>query len=279
MKKIYQKALSTSLLIAAISLSSSAFALDKQSQDIVDAKQESQIWTTYALSPYLRSNHLDVKVKGGKAILTGNVAEDIDRDLAKQIALGVKGVKSVENNIKVVPDYKPTKKPTEDRSYGQYIDDASITAAIKSKLLWSKNSDGMTTGVVTELGKVTLTGSADNGTAKELAGRLAKNTHGVSSVDNQLTLKKTENTMMKADPKTADPTLSKSMSDSWITTKVKSTFIYSNNVDSSDIAVSTKEGMVTLAGKVGSGAERELAIELAQNIRGVKSVKTSELTF
>ncbi len=66
--------------------------------------------------------------------------------------------------------------------------------------------------------------------------------------------------------------------DSWITTKVKSTFMYSNNVNGSDIDVSTSAGVVTLSGKVDSGAERALAIELADNVRGVKSVQAQGLT-
>ena len=66
--------------------------------------------------------------------------------------------------------------------------------------------------------------------------------------------------------------------DGWITTKVKSTFMCSSNVDGSDISVSTDKGIVTLSGKVDSGAERALAIELAQNVRGVNSVNSKALT-
>ena len=44
----------------------------------------------------------------------------------------------------------------------------------------------------------------------------------------------------------------------------------SSNVAGSDIAVSTDKGIVTLSGNVDSGAERALAIELAQNVEGVK---------
>ena len=60
---------------------------------------------------------------------------------------------------------------------------------------------------------------------------------------------------------------------------MKSTYVYSSNVDGSDITVSTDNGIVTLSGKVDSGAERALAIELAQNVRGVKSVQSKALTL
>ena len=54
--------------------------------------------------------------------------------------------------------------------------------------------------------------------------------------------------------------------------------MYSSNVNGSDIDVSTSAGVVTLKGKVDSGAERALAIELADNVRGVKSVRSEGLT-
>lgn len=60
------------------------------------------------------------------------------------------------------------------------------------------------------------------------------------------------------------------LADSWITTKVKSTYMYSSNVDSVDISVSTLDGVVSLKGEVNGGPERALAVELAKNIRGVK---------
>jgi osmotically-inducible protein OsmY len=60
---------------------------------------------------------------------------------------------------------------------------------------------------------------------------------------------------------------------------VKSTYLYSSNVASSDIAVTTQAGVVTLSGKVASGSERSLAIELAKNVLGVKRVKATALTF
>ena len=53
----------------------------------------------------------------------------------------------------------------------------------------------------------------------------------------------------------------------------------SSNVNGSDIAVSTNKGIVTLTGKMDSGAERALAVELAKNVRGVKSVDSNLLTL
>ncbi|SDI52659.1 BON domain-containing protein [Pseudomonas panipatensis] len=50
-------------------------------------------------------------------------------------------------------------------------------------------------------------------------------------------------------------------------------------VNSSEIAVSTLNGIVTLSGGLASRAERSLAIELASNVRGVKGVQATRLTY
>ncbi len=257
----------------AIAAMSSVVAADV-SQEVTDARQETQIWTTYALSPYLRANDLKVSVHDGKATLSGQVEEGVDKDLAKQIALGVAGVKDVDNQIVVQPDYSPPALSS-GRSYGEAIEDATITATVKSKLVWSNYTDGFATEVDTKRGHVTLTGSADSAAAKELAGRLAMNTRGVVALDNRLAVK----------PSTADVAKVSAheqghvVSDTWISSKVKSTLLYSSNVDGSDIDVSTSKGVVTLTGKVDSGAERALAIELAKNVRGVASVESKGLTI
>ncbi len=245
---------------------------DTASQEVINAKQETQIWTTYALSPYLRANDIKVSVNEGKAKLEGTVDEDVNRDLAEAIALGVTGIKAVENNIKVVPDYQPN---SDTSGYGSHIDDVNITSAVKSKLLWSKYINTKLIKVETINSKVTLSGNVDTQKSRELAERLAKGTPGVISVTNNLEVNKTPGSagMAKASIEETGSTLS----DSWITTKIKSTYLYSRNVNSADISVNTDNGVVTLSGKVNSGVERALAIELAQNIRGVKSVQAKEL--
>ena len=154
------------------------------------------------------------------------------------------------------------------------IDTGARTSALHVSSLEEFDRDGRTWlrfGVDTTRGKVLLTGKADTQEAKDAAGKLATNTRGVSSVKNLLVVENAKPSLVKAEVN--------NMADGWITTKVKSTFAYSTNVDGSDIGVKTHEGVVTLSGKVDSGAERALAIELAKNVRGVKSVDSKELTM
>lgn len=67
------------------------------------------------------------------------------------------------------------------------------------------------------------------------------------------------------------------VSDSWITTKVKSQLVADDLVKAREINVTTNEGVVTLAGLVGSNAERARAIKIANDTKGVKKVNTKAL--
>jgi len=67
------------------------------------------------------------------------------------------------------------------------------------------------------------------------------------------------------------------VSDSWITSKVKSTFLADTSLGGMDIEVETTQGVVSLSGTVGSKAEKELAIQKAKTIKGVTGVSADAL--
>lgn len=271
----YTRKLALASAVSLAVMTSGSLAASKPSDNITEARQESQILTTYALSRHLDAHDLKVTVDDGEATLTGTVSEDINKELAEQLALGVSGIRNVNNKIKVDADYVPS-RPSSERSYGEIVEDATITATVKSKLLWSKHAQGLSANVETKVGKVTLLGTANSSAAKEMAGLLAKNTHGVKTVDNKLTVDKAkEGTAETGKETTSD--LGQGLSDTWITTKVKSTLMYSSNIDSSEISVTTKDGVVSLSGMVVSDLEHALAVELTKNVRGVKSVNARQL--
>lgn len=261
------------LTILAISMSGAAAA--DRADDVASARQESQILTTYALSPHLRIHNLQVSVLEGTATLTGDVDEGVNKELATQIALGVQGVKQVNNQIVIKSDYVPPPRPSS-RTYGEVIDDATIAATIKSKLIWSRYTDGLSIEVESYAGKVTLRGTADSATASELATRLAANTRGVIFVENFLKVVASGPTLAD-NAKASAKEVKRDIADGWITTKVKSMLAYSNDVDSSGISVSTERGVVALNGKVRNGVEQAIATELALTVHGVKRVDASGL--
>ncbi|MBX3724706.1 MAG: BON domain-containing protein [Xanthomonadales bacterium] len=71
---------------------------------------------------------------------------------------------------------------------------------------------------------------------------------------------------------------SQPVTDTWITTKVKSTLLADGDVAGTDINVTTVDGVVTLAGVLNSQAAVEKAIDLTRGIEGVVAVDTRALT-
>ncbi len=71
---------------------------------------------------------------------------------------------------------------------GQAVDDAGITAKVKSSLLADDQVKGLSINVDTSGGAVTLTGSAQTAAEKQRAEQLATGVEGVRSVRNNITV-------------------------------------------------------------------------------------------
>jgi hypothetical protein len=82
----------------------------------------------------------------------------------------------------------PATTPGGDRTAGQVVDDAGITAKVKAALVAEKGVNGMSINVDTSEGKVTLSGKVPDSTQVERATQVARGIDGVKSVDNQLTV-------------------------------------------------------------------------------------------
>ena len=78
---------------------------------------------------------------------------------------------------------------TSHESTGQYIDDASITAQVKTSFARSPEVDAMDIKVDTYGGVVQLSGFADSQAQIDRAVTLARNVEGVKKVENDIHLK------------------------------------------------------------------------------------------
>jgi len=72
---------------------------------------------------------------------------------------------------------------------GAYVDDVAITTAVKAKFVEDKSVDAGAIKVETLNGTVALSGFAKSNTEKAQAEYLARNTKGVRSVKNDLTVR------------------------------------------------------------------------------------------
>ena len=245
-----------------------------------DTWSKASLMTTYTLNRQLNPFKIDAEVQNGVATLRGTVDSEVERDLAGELAQGVDGIRVVKNELKIDPDaaqmHTGDDTRSAERSFSRKVDDANLTAKVKSQLLWNSNTSGLAIDVDTRNGVVSLSGNVASEDEAELAEQIARNTRDVLGVENNLKVNN-EDTSIADKAARESRELAQQVSDGWITAKVKSSLLYNRNVDGSDINVDTQNGVVTLRGHVDSDFEREQAITIARNIKGVKSVK-SELT-
>jgi len=124
----------------------------------------------------------EVYVKDGIVTLQGNAASLVQKELTTEYAKDVEGVKDVNNEMTV------TKTSEKERTVGEKIDDASITAQVKMTLLYHRSTSVLNTTVTTKKGVVTLGGKASNAAEVSLATKFANDVNGVKGVENRMTI-------------------------------------------------------------------------------------------
>lgn len=159
---------------------------------------------------------------------------------------------------------------------GAAITDTVITAKVKAKLMGEQGLKQSDISVTTTNGVVTLEGSASSSKAKALAEAATKLVEDVKSVDNSLKTPASS----KAAAKTRDAVAKtkRVVSDSWITTKVKSEMLADSVSKGFDVSVETVHGVVVLKGTLANQDAIDHVKDIAEKVDGVKSVDTSALT-
>ncbi len=143
---------------------------------------------------------------------------------------------------------------------GTEVDDSVITGKVRSALLSDENIRSLDIKVKTRKGVVMLSGFADNQTQIDRSIVVAKNIEGVSTVDNQLSVKE------------GKQTVGNKIDDSMITARVKSALMADPSMKSLDVLVTTRKGEVQLSGFVNNPIQLESAMKIANGIEGVTGV-------
>ncbi|WP_339074265.1 BON domain-containing protein [Teredinibacter turnerae] len=154
-----------------------------------DGWMEGKLETAIMMNDRLNAFDIDIEVNDNKAILSGEVSSDVEKNLAESIAMGMDAIDSVDNRLTINKQAKIDEQSA-GRSFSQYVKDASITAAIKTDLLADPDVAGLKIDVDTVNQKVVLSGSVDSKKEKELAGMIAKRTDDIHSFENRLVVER-----------------------------------------------------------------------------------------
>lgn len=137
----------------------------------------------------LTATDIEVIAKDGEITLRGEATSTAQKDLATETTKDMDGVKDVKNEMTVAQAAKKTGEKTIgekiDAMSGS-IDDASITALVKTTLLYHRSTSALKTTVETKEGVVKLGGKASNVAEKELATKYVADVHGVKIVVNDM---------------------------------------------------------------------------------------------
>ena len=245
MKKVIY---SISLVVAAAAL----FMLSVPVQaSQMDDRIESTARNSYVFKTFLQDDDIKIASSDGNVTLTGIVADNFNKSLAKETLAGIPGVKNVDNRLGVKGE-----SPTANS-------DAWLRNKVKATLLFHRSVNGLKIEVNVKDGIVNLRGGAESLAQKELAAEYARDVDGVKGVNNEMILTNTANKTQ---------TVGQKIDDASITAQVKLSLLYHRSTSAINTKVETNNGDVTLYGKAGSAAEKNLVTKFASDVNGVNSV-------
>ncbi len=134
----------------------------------------------------VKAYQIDVDTERKVVTLTGTVDTAIAKSRAVEIARDTNGVTSVTDNI-VVSATADT-APTMPDAAPAALSDPGITATVKTKLLGDPAVGGLRIDVDTRDGVVTLSGQVKTQAERDQALKLARETDGVKTVEDKLTV-------------------------------------------------------------------------------------------
>ena len=147
---------------------------------------------------------------------------------------------------------------TDGRTVGDQLDDATITANIKTKMADDPVVNAADVDADTSEGHVILTGVVKTEKESERAAEIARKVPGVKSVKNALQI--------------GSRTMGQYLDDKMLVSKIKGKLFDEPNIRSLSIDVDANLGVVSLTGVVKTREQKEKALELARSVPGTVDV-------
>jgi osmotically-inducible protein OsmY len=227
-------------------------ATSSTGEKITDAWILTKVKAQFVGEDALEHSDINVDVRNNVVILKGTVASQAGKARAAEIARATEGVVRVQNDLTIGAAKNAT-------TAGD-MKDATHDASKSTKQAAREAND-----------EVKDTDHEAKHDAKDAAHQAKHDTKDAAHEAKH----DAKDTARNAGRETreATGTAGQAVSDGWITTKVKSSFVGVDALEGSDIDVDTNGHVVTLRGTVPSEAARARAISLAKQVDGVKSVK------
>lgn len=255
-------------------------ATDTAQQRTDDASITTTVQAKYFADDAIRGDDISVTADGGVVTLRGSVDSEAEKTRAASLARDVPGVTRVEDQLRVsspsadaAAGRDPAASPTDvtgTSGAAATRQPGWITTKIQAQYFINPEIKPWNIDVTTSNNGVTvLEGEVDSANDKAEAVRIARETEGVTRVEDRLRVKGDADRPAAGTP---GPVPDLSRPDPWLTAKVQSKYFLDDDVKGHEIDVDTKEGVVTLSGRVETEAQRRQAVALARSTEGVREV-------
>jgi len=253
------------LQAVAIALAGGVVAVSQQplGDAMNDTAITARIETLFLVSEHLSPFNINTTTVNGVVTLTGSVADEVQKDLATDLAKSVDGVKDVVNNLTVVGTVVSARPK---RTWQDRVNDISLAATVRSNLLYNKELKGLKIGVSAESGNVTLFGVVNTFFEKDRIEQIVMETRGVNKVTNNLTV----HSNTSGDPVKA---ATQKVSDEWVAKRVATAIALNRHISMRNLNVKVTQGLCILTGSVDTQEQRTLAESLALSVNGVDKVQ------
>ena len=215
---------------------------------IQDTKTSAAVRTALALNRGLAGYDLEASVENGVATLRGALPGEELKAQALRVAAAVPEVRQVVDQMRVDPQARPQKSDDE-RSVGERVDDEKLAVQVRLALSLNRELQGAAIEVDAVRREVTLSGRVDSDAQRRAALETAGQTRDVARVVDRL--------QGGAPPPGAGDARS-----------VEQALAANPNLAPYHLTVRREGDTLVLEGRVGTGAERDLAGLLAQQARG-----------
>ncbi len=233
---------------------------------VEDSTITARIEALYLLDQHLNPLNINTTTRDGNVMLSGSVNDEVQRELAEDLALGVLGVRFVDNQLVVINTVIGEK---EQRTWSQRVQDRAVTAAVRGRMLGSGEFKGLKIGITTVNNVVTLFGVVPTEAHVESMINIASNTKGVEDVVNQLTIRPRD------DAYDAVRGTGRQISDEWLESRVSTAIMLNRHLKMRELDVEVDDGVCMLSGTVDSEEKRVLAEEVARNVQGITEVRNT----
>jgi hyperosmotically inducible protein len=142
--------------------------------------------TKFAADDVVKASQIDVDTQNKVVTLTGAVDTADAKMRAIELARNTTGVSRVTDNLTVRDMTASMPEPDAQRVV---LTDPAVTATVKSRLLANPDVSGLRLDVDTRDGVVTLSGAVASQAEKDEALRVARDTAGVKSVEDKITIR------------------------------------------------------------------------------------------